>query len=119
MRCHYLILYISIILSRVCVDEDIERAEAVEEREERDAGRDLPDHVPDLAFYLLLVLNGAIHHLPFPIHLILDLELPPFQGLLSLHAVQDNHQLLYLPQLQPVFDLSENIVEECVHLGVS
>lgn len=42
------------------VDQDVKGAEAVEERQEGHAGRDLADHVPDLGLDLLLVLGGRL-----------------------------------------------------------
>ena len=102
--------YFDDVFLRVGVYEDVEWAEAVQEGQEGDAGGDLPDHVPDLPLDLLLVLHGALHHLPLPVQLVLDLELPSLQRLLGLDTVQDNNQFLDLPQLQPVFNLRENIL---------
>ena len=89
--------YFDDVFLRVGVYEDVEWAEAVQQGQEGDAGGDLPDHVPDLALDLLLVLHRALHHLPLPVHLVLDLELPPLQRLLGLDTVQDNDQFLNLP----------------------
>ena len=76
---------------RVGVNENVERAETVQEGQEGDAGSDLPDDVSDLSLDLLLVLHGPLHHLPLAVHFVLDFELPPLQGLFGLDAVQDNN----------------------------
>ena len=47
------------------VDEDVEGAETVKEREEGHAGCDLADDVPNLKSYLLFVLDSLVHQLAF------------------------------------------------------
>ena len=75
------------------VDEYIEGAEAVEQRQEGDAGSDLPNHVTDLAPDLLLVLHPLLHHGLRAVlrlySLVLDLELPPQSGDVIISVTKD------------------------------
>lgn len=50
---------ISLLMS---VDENVEATQAVEQGQEGDAGRDLPDDVADLQLDLLLVLGAGFGH---------------------------------------------------------
>ena len=98
----------------MCVNQDVEGAETVEERQEGDAGSDLPNHVSDLGFDLLLVFVRRLQLLPLRVFFALYLELPPLESLLSLHVLEDYYQPLDLLELQPVLNLGQDALQELV-----